>query len=229
MKNRNISRLLLLGFAPFLLFACQAKVGGNSTSASDTASATIGSSSSTNTATSGSGTPPAPAAVEVGVRNFDQVNSTMESVTGVMGNKNVLARFAILKGQLPSTNDISAFSFSGQGAVTVLAAEYCTALIQNSGNAYATQLAAAIGTFNLKAVPTVAFTTATSAALAQSLILQFWGAGYANNTNAAAAEQSVEQLLTELTTGLPNTATTTQNAVIGACTSVLASSPTTVF
>jgi hypothetical protein len=109
----------------------------------------------------------------------------------------------------------------------VLAAEYCTALVTNG--AYAAQLMAATGNFNLAAVPTAAFNATTSANLASALMMKFWGSGYANNPNATAAQMSVVQLIASLTTGQANTTTTTRNAVIGACTSVLASAPTSIY
>jgi hypothetical protein len=224
MRAIKIPKSLSLFLSLLILASCQAKKGGGTSTPSEAPSA-----SSTPAGPTGDPTTIAALPTALGVRNFDQVNASMESVTGVMGNGNVIARFNLLKAQLPSTNDIKAFSFSGQGAVTVLAAEYCTALVTNTNNMYATQLAAAIGTFNMAAIPTVAFTTATSAALAQSLIIKFWGSGYASNANAMAAQQTVEQLITGLITGQANTTTTTRNAVIGACTSVLASAPTSIY
>lgn len=224
MKNGRNPKLVfsLLAAAALTVTACQVKK--KSAPSTDTATT-----ESTTTNSGGSGDPGSIAALPtaLGVRNFDQVNATMESVTGVMGNNTVIQRFQALKLQLPADNDIKAFSFSAQGAITVLAAEYCNALVMNG--AYATQLAAATGGFNVGAVPSTAFTATSSASLAQALIVKFWGSGYANNANANAAEQAVITLLGSLTSGQANTATTTKNAVIGACTSVLASAPTSIY
>lgn len=164
-----------------------------------------------------------------GARNFDQINSSMESVTGIVGNRNVISRFNNLKAQLPSDNDIKSFSFNAQSAITVLAAEYCNALIVNTNGMYATQLAAAIGNFNLTNPPTTAFAGTAPATLAQMLIVKFWGSSYATNANAMAAQAAVVKLIADLPTGQTNNATTTRNTVIGACTSVLASAPMSVY
>jgi hypothetical protein len=226
---KTTSAIILIAFA---LAGCAPKKGGGSSSTAtvaQTQTSPTSSSTGTSTGTGGDPTTIAAYATAVGTRNFDQINATMESVTGVMGNATIKSRFTSLKGQLPSDNDVKSFSFSSQGAVTVLAAEYCTALVTNSGGKYATQLAAAIGNFNITAVPTVAFTNTTSPALAQSLILKFWGNNYATSTNAALAQSDVVTLMAGLVSGQANTATTTRNAVIGACTSVLASAPVSVY
>jgi hypothetical protein len=217
------------------LLSCQAKRGADTTSVSGTATAPVEVAPTSSTVVSpppsGTGDPTTVAVIptSLGTRNFDQINSTMESVTGIAGNKNVISRFTLLKAQLPTDNDIKSFSFSAQGAVTVLAAEYCAALISNANGMYATQLAAAIGNFNMSNVPTVAFAGTGPALLAQSMITKFWGSGYANSTNAAASQAAVAKLLADLALGQTNNTTTTKNSVIGACTSVLASAPVSTY
>ncbi|MGZ3650632.1 MAG: hypothetical protein ACXVB9_02075 [Bdellovibrionota bacterium] len=215
------------------LFSCQAKKAGSSSTDTATSSgaSTVSTDPSTGTSTGTTGDPTTIAVIptSLGARNFDQMNATMESVTGVTGNATVISRFNSLKAQLPSSNDIKAFSFSSQGAITVLAAEYCTALITNSGGKYATQLASVIGNFNITAIPTVAFAGTAPTTLAQMMIVKFWGSGYASSKNAAPSAASVVQLMSDLTTGQANTATTTKNSVIGACTSVLASAPVSTY
>jgi hypothetical protein len=155
----------------------------------------------------------------------------MESVTGAQGFSAAYATFNndfdVIKAQLPTFNGASQFGWANQSAITTLASQYCSALVTNS--TYAPQLATAIGTFAITQPPMTAITTASSAALAQSLINQFWGSNYASNANATSAAQTVAQLLSALSTGQPNTAATTKNAVIGACTAVLASAPATMF
>jgi hypothetical protein len=229
-RTANFRVRALMMTATLAFTACQAKKGsGSKDTASSTEMATSSTSVSTSTGTTGDPTSIAAYPTTVGTRNFDQINATMESVTGVMGNSTVISRFTALKGQLPSDNDVKSFSFSAQGAITVLAAEYCTALVTNSGGKYATQLMVATGNFNVGALPAVAFTATSSATLSRALIVKFWGSNYAASSNAATAQQGVIQLMMSLVTGQPNTTTTTKNAVIGACTSVLASAPVSVY
>lgn len=228
-----MKKLTLLGCA-LVLTACQPKAGMDSkTSASATTSSVTSQAPAPNPTAppeaTGDPTTIAVLPTTMGARNFDQINATMETVTGVSGNSNVISRFKMLSTQLPADNDIKSFSFSGQGAVTVLAAEYCTALIQNTNNRYATQLAAAIGNFNLALAPSVAFAGTNPTTLAQSLVMKFWGSSYANNANAATAIQNVANLLKTLPVGQTDNATTTKNSVIGACTSVLASAPVSTY
>jgi hypothetical protein len=163
----------------------------------------------------------------LGTRNFEQVNGTMSAVTGIEGNTTVTSRYNTLKSQLPSDNDIKSFNFSGQIGITVLAAEYCNALVNNA--AYATQRAAALGTIDLNATPTVALNTAGRAAVAQALITKFWGTGLNSMPNLTNAQNSIVTLIGELVAGETNNAATTKKVVVGACTSVLASSPVTLL
>jgi hypothetical protein len=160
-----------------------------------------------------------------GVRNFEQVNATMMAVTGVEGNSAVISRFNTLKSQLPTDNDIKAFSFSNQIAVTVLAAEYCNALVTNTNNVYTTQRTAAVGAINFGANPSVALNAAGKADVAQKLLAKFWGAGLAASPNAATTQASIVTLLGDLVAGETDNTTTTRKAVTGACTAVLSSSP----
>lgn len=161
----------------------------------------------------------------VGIRNFEQVNATMMAVTGVEGNSTVISRYNNLKTQLPTDNDVKAFSFSNQIGITVLAAEYCNALITNTNNMYTTQRTAAVGMINFAAAPSVALTAAGKADVAQKLMAKFWGSGLMSNPNAAATQASIITLLGDLVAGETDNTTTTRKAVTGACTAVLASSP----
>jgi hypothetical protein len=165
----------------------------------------------------------------VGVRNFEQVNATMAALTGIVGNSQINTKYNNLKGQLPADNDIKSFSFSGQSAVTELAAEYCTVLITNANNTYTTQRTAAVGTINFAALPTVALGATGRADVALSLLTKFWGSGFVNQPNAAQSQTTISTLINDLVVGEPNTTATTRNAVIGACTSVLASAPVTTI
>lgn len=165
----------------------------------------------------------------LGVRNFEQVNATMSQLTGIVGNTQITNKYNSLKSMLPSDNDIKSFSFSGQSAVAELAAEYCTVLMTNPGNAYTTQRTEAVGTLNFAALPAAAYTTTGRADVASKLLTKFWGTGFVNLPNGATAQAAVSTLINDLVTGEAATTTTTRNVAIGACTSVLASAPVTTI
>ncbi len=159
----------------------------------------------------------------LGIRSFEEVHFTMRALTGISGNTTINNRYNNLKSKLPVDNDIKSFSFSTQNAIAVLAAEYCNALVNNT--AYATQLQQAIGNFNTNTLPATAFQNGVGNAIAQNLLLKFWGANYSTLPNAANTQATIVTLLNDLIMGEPNTATTTRRALVGACTSVLSSSP----
>lgn len=159
----------------------------------------------------------------LGIRSFEEVHFTMRALTGISGNTTINNRYNNLKSKLPVDNDIKSFSFSTQNAIAVLAAEYCNALVNNT--AYATQLQQAIGNFNTNTLPATAFGNGAGNMIAQNLMLKFWGANYSTLPNAANTQATIVTLLNDLIMGEPNTATTTRRAIVGACTSVLASSP----
>jgi hypothetical protein len=159
----------------------------------------------------------------MGVRSFEEIHYSMATVTGISGNTTIINRYNGLKSKLPVDNDIKSFSFSKQNAIAVLAAEYCNALVNNT--MYATQLQQAIGNFNTNTLPATAFGNGVGNMIAQNLLNRFWGTNYSNLPNAATTQASIVTLLNDLIAGEPNTSTTTRRAIVGACTSVLASSP----
>ena len=68
-----------------------------------------------------------------GLRDFDKVNTTMASLTGVDPNSaGVRDAFAELEQQLPGTFDLRTFSSSQQVGIAKLALEYCDAMVESS-------------------------------------------------------------------------------------------------
>lgn len=79
-------------------------------------------------------TPPdgAPAS-DIGVRTFDEINTTMSNITGVSQQQsNVAATYALVKQSLPAIEALDAVGSSHQIAATQLAIEYCNALIEDT-------------------------------------------------------------------------------------------------
>jgi hypothetical protein len=68
--------------------------------------------------------------VKVGVKNFDQLNMTMSKLTGVpTSDKAIMAVFKETEIQMPADNNIKNFMPSTQVAITKLATEYCSKLV----------------------------------------------------------------------------------------------------
>ena len=78
--------------------------------------------------------PDLPAASDIGVRTFDEINATMSTVTRVPSNQlNVYGVFTTIRQQLPGVENIEGFLSAHQMAVSQLAIEYCSALVDNNG------------------------------------------------------------------------------------------------
>jgi hypothetical protein len=70
---------------------------------------------------------------QIGLRTFDELNASMSSLTGVpTSNANVAATYATIRQQLPSAADINGFLSSHQVAVSQLAIEYCSELVDDA-------------------------------------------------------------------------------------------------
>ena len=70
----------------------------------------------------------------VGLRTFDEINATMSSLTGVSQTLGaVQTTYTTIKQQLPSAEDINGFLSSHQVAVSQLAIEYCSAMVDDTG------------------------------------------------------------------------------------------------
>lgn len=87
---------------------------------------------------SGSGTTQTPeqvlntAQVEVGMKNFEQINYTFAELTGVpVSNGSVNAAYIAVESTLPTDTEVKVLQASNQVAITRLAAEYCNQLIGN--------------------------------------------------------------------------------------------------
>jgi len=70
--------------------------------------------------------------IDVGVKNFEQINETMAFLTGVDPTIRDIERiYEELEDQLPGNNNIKSFLAANQVAITKLAAEYCDELVGN--------------------------------------------------------------------------------------------------
>ncbi len=74
--------------------------------------------------------PDGPVVSEIGVRTFDEINASMSVVTGIgVSNDRIRTTYAAIKQQLPAIENIDAFRSSHQVAISQLAIEYCSELV----------------------------------------------------------------------------------------------------
>jgi hypothetical protein len=75
-----------------------------------------------------------PEAPDIGLRNFQEINATMAAITGVStGQVDVKTVYQRVMQQLPTVENIEGFLSAHQMAISQLAIEYCSALVDNSG------------------------------------------------------------------------------------------------
>jgi len=73
-----------------------------------------------------------PPSSDIGVKTFDEINATMSVITGVPATEsNVAATFALVKTQLPTVENMEAFSAAHEIGIAQLAIEYCNALVED--------------------------------------------------------------------------------------------------
>ncbi len=78
--------------------------------------------------------PDLPEASVIGVRNFQEINATMAAITGVStGQVDVKAVYQTIMQQLPTVENLEGFLSAHQMAISQLAIEYCSALVENNG------------------------------------------------------------------------------------------------
>jgi hypothetical protein len=104
-------------------------------------------------------TPVAPADAEkvsdIGVRTFDEINTTMSAVTGIpVTNTSVNSIFTSYRRQLPAVENIQAYLSSHQMAVAQLAMTYCDRLVETNPGFFTA--------FNFNLTPSTAFSNPDS-------------------------------------------------------------------
>lgn len=165
------------------------------------------------------------AQVEVGLRNFEQINYTFSELTGVpVSNGSVSNAYAAVEATLPSENEVKILQSSNQVAITRLAAEYCTQLLGGASNATRDMIIGA-GTLGLapnafdKSVVINRFTNA------------FWGEGLIDAAELASARLMLNDLYDDIVMmdAAPNAVGTTSKALRGVCTAALSSAYVTMM
>lgn len=143
-------------------------------------------------------TPPVNAAPapDIGLHTFDEINASMSAITGVpMSQPDVYATFTSIRQQLPSVPDIETFLSSQQMAVTQLAIQYCSALMDD-----ATLRSAMFPAFDFNAATASAFSTAGRDALLRPLLDATLGVNLSSQPDRTAARNELDSLITTLST-----------------------------
>ena len=166
-----------------------------------------------------------------GLRDFDRVNNSMASLTGVDPNAaNVRDAFTELEQQLPPTFDLRTFSSSQQVGIAKLSLEYCDAMVESN-----TLRNAFFGTtpaFQFDQPVTTAFSDqAKRDLIIDRLVDRMLNANIAYQPSRDELRPALNDLITELTSGCTIAtcdATRTRNVVKGICAAVLSSAAVTV-
>lgn len=158
------------------------------------------------------------AEVDVGIKNFDQINNTMSKLTGIpTSNTNVIAVYNDISIQLPTDNDVKNFLSTNQVAITKLATEYCDRLIEIG--AYKATIWPAV---NFSAAPNTTLTATNKPNVINQTISYFMGP-LADSEKATVASE-LSTLFDSLMNGESlTTNATTKKVMKGLCTASLSS------
>jgi len=172
--------------------------------------------------------PQAPEAV--GLRTFDSLNKTYSVLTGVPTAR-VFDAYMNLKSGLAASSSVKGISPSIVSSMTKLAAQYCDVLTVSDPNNNAAEDIARRDAFfgssftQWDANPDNAFND--TSALAGVLVDKLWGTGLDSLPDRAGTVTSINELITVIKAG--KNAAQTPAIVMGACTSVLTSTPVTFY
>ena len=168
-----------------------------------------------------------PASSDIGVRVFNEVNSTMSTLTTVPAtNPAVNATYLSVQTGLPTVYNIQSVSSGSQIASAQLAMQYCQALVNDP-----TLGPAFFPGMSFTAVPSVAFATASGMnQVVQPLINNLIGQNLASQPASTAVSSELYNLITNLSACGGGTCPTGRTATISmaACTAILSSATTSI-
>jgi len=144
--------------------------------------------------------PDLPEASDIGVRTFDEINATMSSVTRVPSNQlDVYGVFTTIRQQLPGVENIEGFLSAHQMAVSQLAIEYCSALVDNNGQVLRDVYfrdSAGMQSFDFAVTATSAFDTQAKRDLVMSPLLDnIIGTGLTTQPNLVDVRSELDNLM----------------------------------
>ena len=162
------------------------------------------------------------AQAEIGVRNFDEINASMASLTNVaVNNPEVQASFTQLRQQLPSVSKIDSFLTSNQMAITQLAIKYCDVLVEDSA-----LRASYFPDMNFAANANNGFDSAMKDAIIMPLNARMLGSGIDSQPESSEVYSEVSNLIDRLSTCANQnscSADTTKTVVKASCAAILGS------
>jgi hypothetical protein len=166
-----------------------------------------------------------------GLRDFDRVNTSMASLTGVDPNSaGVRDAFSELEQQLPATFDLRTFSSSQQVGIAKLSLEYCDSMVESS--ALRTAFFGSTPAFQFDQPVTTAFSDQSKRDLIiDRLVDRMLNANVAYQPSRDELRPVLNDLISQLTAGCTAStcdATRTRNVVKGVCAAVLSSAAVTV-
>lgn len=144
------------------------------------------------------GAPPLlPPVSDIGVRTFDRINHSMSAVTDVRTTQNaVSATYETVRQQLPTVDSIESFLSAHQMAVSQLAIEYCSALVENQGQTPRTTY---FSGFDFNAPSSTAFdSTVKRNQIIDPLIGRMLGTGLASQPDPADVRNELNSLFDRL-------------------------------
>lgn len=169
--------------------------------------------------------------VSTGIRNHEQLLHTYAELTNILTtNASIVSVYNDVSSSLPTSNDVKTFSPANQVAVTRLAAEFCSLLVDNAtlNNQATVKLQiftnSDISNLNLNSVD-----DQRKIAVIANMMEVFWGEGLLSPEEFDAAGDELLYLYNELAVGEPNNATSTKKVFKGVCTTILSSAYTTLI
>lgn len=153
---------------------------------------------------------------DIGIKTFDEINATMADVTGVPRSRaDVAATYSTIRQQLPSVPDLQTFLSSQQMAITQLAIQYCSALVDDQ-----TLRATMFPGFNFNASTSAAFDAAGRDAVLTPLLDKTLGINVATQPDRTATRSELDSLITALS-NTPDDESRTQTIVKATCSAAL--------
>jgi len=164
--------------------------------------------------------PPVP---NEGLRNFELINASMATLTGVSPTTPaVQAEFLALQEQLPAGFDIRTFVSSNQMGISKLALEYCDAMVEDPAARDA--FFGPSSTFPFNAAVATAFAGSNANLVVDPIVDKMMGVGIPNQPTPAQVKTEVHTLITDLNASCTVCdAQRTRDTVKAACTAVLGS------
>lgn len=168
-----------------------------------------------------------PASSQIGLRTFDEINTSMSLMTGVSKtHEDVKFTFDTVKQQLPTIENIEGFLSAHQMAVTQLAIQYCDVLVDD------TSLRANIfAGFNFDTNANTAFDVDGRALITNALLSSFVGSSLETQPSDNDIGEEINNLIDTLTSCAADSSCPTgrtETVVKAACAAVLGSATTLV-